>query len=289
MRTDKKWLSRQECAKALGVDVQTISNYIDAGLLTAKKRNIKVKGNGKRECVRVSRASFDEFKAQDWEEINRSKQAVDYYKFYIKEQERKYCSLFNLNNARYCWVKHHVPEILTMIASRTDVRVPQEQMQMLEAFVNGTPTEMIARMYNCNERNVQYVLLKIIRRMSRKDVMTYYTMLDTLHDVMKRNQALISANCVLRQVNESTGKSSTDERKVSHIARMKALRLEDFAISTRCKNCLRMQNITTMYDLLRIPNKLALMQQARNFGRKSLTELDELMEQMNLRWGMYAV
>jgi DNA-directed RNA polymerase subunit alpha len=71
------------------------------------------------------------------------------------------------------------------------------------------------------------------------------------------------------------------------VLRMRQLlksKLSDMDLSVRALNCLKSAEVETLGDLVRL-NKNDLLK-FRNFGKKSLTELDELLEGINLSFGM---
>jgi DNA-directed RNA polymerase subunit alpha len=61
-------------------------------------------------------------------------------------------------------------------------------------------------------------------------------------------------------------------------------KLIDMDLSVRALNCLKSAEVEILADLVKY-QKTDLMK-FRNFGRKSLTELDELLESLNLTFGM---
>jgi DNA-directed RNA polymerase subunit alpha len=70
------------------------------------------------------------------------------------------------------------------------------------------------------------------------------------------------------------------------ILRMRQLlktKLVDMDLSVRALNCLKAAGVETLGDLVQF-NKTDLLK-FRNFGKKSLTELDELLENMSLQFG----
>ncbi|MDR1865052.1 MAG: DNA-directed RNA polymerase subunit alpha [Bacteroidales bacterium] len=83
-----------------------------------------------------------------------------------------------------------------------------------------------------------------------------------------------------------------DEKPVSdefdeEILKMRQLlktRLVDMDLSVRALNCLKAAEVETLGDLVKFSKNDLL--KFRNFGKKSLTELDELLESMNLNFGM---
>ena len=60
--------------------------------------------------------------------------------------------------------------------------------------------------------------------------------------------------------------------------------VDELDLSVRSQNCLRSANIKTIADLVR--KNESEMLHYRNFGRKSLAELGELIESFNLHFGM---
>ncbi|MBN2482524.1 MAG: DNA-directed RNA polymerase subunit alpha [Bacteroidales bacterium] len=74
------------------------------------------------------------------------------------------------------------------------------------------------------------------------------------------------------------------DEEVLHMRQLLKTKLVDLDLSVRALNCLKAAEVETLGDLVRF-NKNDLLK-FRNFGKKSLTELDELLETMNLSFGM---
>jgi DNA-directed RNA polymerase subunit alpha len=79
------------------------------------------------------------------------------------------------------------------------------------------------------------------------------------------------------------GNEEFDE-DVLHMRQLLKSKLSDMNLSVRALNCLKAADVDTVGDLVRF-NKNDLLK-FRNFGKKSLTELDELLETLNLSFGM---
>ena len=79
---------------------------------------------------------------------------------------------------------------------------------------------------------------------------------------------------------------SDNEEFDEEVLRMRQLlktKLVDMNLSVRALNCLKAADVATLGDLVQL-NKSELLK-FRNFGRKSLTELDDLLESLNLSFG----
>ena len=85
---------------------------------------------------------------------------------------------------------------------------------------------------------------------------------------------------------DSDDKMANEEfdEEVLHMRQLLKTKLVDLDLSVRALNCLKAAEVGTLGDLVKF-NKNDLLK-FRNFGKKSLTELDELLESMNLSFGM---
>lgn len=82
---------------------------------------------------------------------------------------------------------------------------------------------------------------------------------------------------------ESPEELEMDEER-QRIANLLRTRVDELELSVRSSNCLRMANIHTVGELVR--NKENDMLKYKNFGRKSLVELNEVLTSMGLSFGM---
>jgi len=74
------------------------------------------------------------------------------------------------------------------------------------------------------------------------------------------------------------------DEEILHMRQLLKTKLVDLDLSVRALNCLKAAEVETLGDLVKF-NKNDLLK-FRNFGKKSLTELDELLETMSLSFGM---
>ena len=82
---------------------------------------------------------------------------------------------------------------------------------------------------------------------------------------------------------ENEGNEEFDE-EVLHMRQLLKTKLVDMDLSVRALNCLKSAEVETLGELV-VFNKTDLLK-FRNFGKKSLTELDELLANLNLSFGM---
>lgn len=80
------------------------------------------------------------------------------------------------------------------------------------------------------------------------------------------------------------GSNEEFDEEVLHMRQLLKTKLVDMDLSVRALNCLKSADVETLGELV-VFNKSDLLK-FRNFGKKSLTELDQLLEPLNLSFGM---
>ena len=93
---------------------------------------------------------------------------------------------------------------------------------------------------------------------------------------------LFSDEKITLEASETEGNQEFDE-EILHMRQLLKTRLVDMNLSVRALNCLKAADVETLGDLVQY-NKTDLLK-FRNFGKKSLTELDDLLESLNLSFG----
>ena len=97
---------------------------------------------------------------------------------------------------------------------------------------------------------------------------------------------LFSDEKIAIETADTEGNEEFDE-EVLHMRQLLKSKLADMDLSVRALNCLKAADVETLGELVKF-NKNDLLK-FRNFGKKSLTELDELLESLNLSFGMDTV
>ena len=94
---------------------------------------------------------------------------------------------------------------------------------------------------------------------------------------------LFSDEKITLDTEDKFGNEEFDE-EVLHMRQLLKSKLVDMDLSVRALNCLKAADVETLGELVQF-NKNDLLK-FRNFGKKSLTELDELLAGLNLTFGM---
>ncbi len=94
---------------------------------------------------------------------------------------------------------------------------------------------------------------------------------------------LFSNEKITVDIEEKASSEEFDENSL-HMRQLLKTKLVDLDLSVRALNCLKAADVETLADLVAL-NKHDLLK-FRNFGKKSLTELEELIKSKNLSFGM---
>ncbi len=94
---------------------------------------------------------------------------------------------------------------------------------------------------------------------------------------------LFSDEKITMDVEKKVEREEFDE-EVLHMRQLLKTKLVDMDLSVRALNCLKTADVETLSDLV-VFDKTDLLK-FRNFGKKSLTELDELLDNLKLSFGM---
>ena len=75
-----------------------------------------------------------------------------------------------------------------------------------------------------------------------------------------------------------------DQKEIDRISALLKTELKDLDLSVRAQNCLRSGNVLKLADLVVLDRET--LNKFRNFGKKSMDELNDLMERLGLDFGM---
>ena len=109
---------------------------------------------------------------------------------------------------------------------------------------------------------------------------------DALKDAAKiliQHFMLFSDEKIALDSNETEGNEEFDE-EVLHMRQLLKTKLVDMDLSVRALNCLKSAEVETLAELV-VFNKTDLLK-FRNFGKKSLLELEDLLANLDLSFGM---
>ena len=287
---NKKYYSRQEAADVLGVSPQSISNYAAKGLLHEVRRGPN---------SIYSREEVDALNSMtEFHDIESMQKAVDAMHEEMSQMHAQLSEKYGQLKEEFVhtitdghpnhWFRYRqiIMKILDMACDAT--LTGRDKDILFDALVFDTLQE-IANRYGLTRERVRQIIERSIRRIVRfGDIADgrFKTATETIDGLKKKVDALEATIYALEH--PELGKPVVD--CVNELERFRNtppfnVSLAEFGLSIRAANCCRAADIDTLGDL--VAHTRLQMMKLRNFGRKSLFELDDLLGKLKLDWGMW--
>ena len=289
--SESRMISRQEAAEMLRVDPQTITNWCSKGVLRAKQVG---------KWMMVDRDTITKLfdSLQDLAESEKV----------IKElQEDNYAKMRELKQANEEWQKdiafvngmekpsRLIRMIQSLIDSIDNEIMGERERNVLKEYLDGSEFEAIGDEYGITRERTRQIIEKGMRKLGSLE--PYGDVLNRCNETQAENLMMRSLlkkqDAELAELREKLNiKVEQDKHKTAEEKAMGELseqdkeilgllntRLVDLNLTVRSLNCLKAADLETFGDLVKC-NKIDLLKQ-RNFGKKSLGELDDLLETMS--------
>lgn len=281
-----RYISRQEAAKRLGCTTQTVSNWVDRGILTARRtgRNIYIDGDtvdARLDTLQDMVAT--EQRIRDWQEQLDNKSTTMYH---LMRDLRKDMGFAPLLVAYVEDIARSMSEVM-----QEQSAITERQATVFARVFAGDTLEDIADYLNLTRERVRQILAKAIRSFGH---------IRKYNDIVKENEALAKENKELKMAFSVIAKRNRElevEAKVqedklrwrsdadpSELVAILSVNVQDLNLSVRALNCLKSADIDTIGDLVSCRKEDLL--KFRNFGNKSLMELEEVLAEMGLTFNM---
>ncbi|MDN5205131.1 DNA-directed RNA polymerase subunit alpha [Fulvivirgaceae bacterium BMA10] len=102
-------------------------------------------------------------------------------------------------------------------------------------------------------------------------------------NILIQHFMLFSDQSMILETSE-LGEPDTVDEEMLHMRKLLKTPLNDLDLSVRAYNCLKAADVRTLGDLAQL--EISDMMKFRNFGKKSLAELEQLIAEKNLTFGM---
>lgn len=283
-------LSRDEAALLLDVTPQTISNWVEKGVL---------KGHFVDRLLKIDKASIEKYfdTLSDLAFIEKRIFAAKRdLQLAEKELEK---NLDDTRSAIHLLGKgvpaHLLNEIFSAIieASGDDV-LKEREKTILTMLLEGKDVEFVAEEYGLTRSRIMQIVSQAVRKLATVKMFS---------ELRREYKQLVFDNANFQNVIEALQNRIKKLERINNIdtapvseydyllgdkggtfTAMMNTPVYDLNISVRSLNCLKGADVDTLYDLVKC-NKTDLMK-FRNFGKKSLTELEDLLESLHLHFGM---
>lgn len=299
----KRWITYKEAAEIAGVSKITISNLCKAGVLSYKKRHTTFfvdKEQVERyadEMFEIVQAENDLCSYREELEVEKTRLANELRELQYKcEMTRIDSYITDLRPHRARIVSQFVESLLPHFNEVPEI-TPRE-LEIVMSLFNSHSASDTAYKFNLTRASINATWhnflfkLKYIKRMivdKDAQITKLQSQTHQMQSVIDNHLAMVEK--LKRMVIEGVVDKDIDftldnEGEIVSIIPHKifSTRLVDMDLSVRALNCLRAAEIDTLKDLVMCYRNDLL--KFRNFGKKSLTELDEFLERLGLRFNM---
>lgn len=264
-----RMISRQESAELLGCSLQTVTNWVERGLL---------KGHVIGHALMVDRDSIQQY-FDDLKELGAMAEQISDMKSEYKTILKNFKEV--LGEARGLYIEparardvFRANQLVLM--NLCEGYLGKRQREIFSALIYGEkPDDLAKRLGLTRERTIQLAIMAATKLSDIRE----------LKEIHETNKALKAENEQLRQLI-----SKRDEQlKEYEMLKKRSFpllekRLENYNLSVRTLKALYNKNCKTIGDLVKL-NRWELMN-TRNMGMKSLAEIEELLSSIGLHLGM---
>ncbi|MBQ3813635.1 MAG: hypothetical protein II841_08725 [Bacteroidales bacterium] len=287
---NKKFYTRQEAADILGVHPQSVSNYAAKGLLHEfQKGPYKMYPREEVDALNVLPAFHDVKHIEEATEAMQQEISEMHAKVSVRYEEMKqeFKRVFT-DGHEDNWFRYR-EIIMQVLKLACDDTLTYRDEELVHDVLNFPSLQDVADRYGLSRERVRQVFERSLRRIMKfRDIAT--SRLDraneTIEMLKRQNDELKATIWALEH--PELGKPATDVvdelTKFRHTVPFN-IPLKDLGLSVRAFNCCKAAEIETVGDLC-AHTRLDMIKM-RNFGRKSLNELDILLEKMKLGFGMW--
>ena len=285
-----KLIQVTQAAKILGVSRQTIENWGKNGTLKIHKMGDR--GNSHWVDVDAVTALSDTIK-----DIEHARQAMEKERKELQEEYRnEHRKLHDIRREVFMidkfgtssFIREFIsafPSILESIGFITS-----RESLVMRRIIAGDDIGWIAEDFGLTRSRIMQIFYKGCRKARRlKDIRDNLDELDRLRieNVGLKNTVRVMSNELKKKMvcyNLSDEERIRKIRETDEVIKTLSTSLRDCNLSVRALHCLRAAEIGTVGELVRY-NKSDLLK-FRNFGKRSLSELDDLLNSVGLSFGM---
>lgn len=264
-------MTRNDAAAFLGVDPQTITNWVNKGLLGGYNDK-----SSKRLWVNA-----DDVKkySEKYKMLSASEDLLDREQKELLASERKVNAKIQmlmhdaLNISSFSYEK--IGSSLCTLLELTSQGGMREKT-IMQAFFNGDRISNIAKEFELSRERVRQIVIKAVRKFNYA--------IEELADLKQENYSLKEEikNVKMRLIMQEGEKEEELFEDVP--PSVFSIRLVNCNLPVRVLNATKAADIDTIGDLVQY-SKFDMLK-FRRFGMKSLMQLDEFIHEMGLEWGM---
>lgn len=285
-----KLIQLTEAAQRLGVSRQTLTNWGNTGVI--KMHRTGKSGN----CLWVDADTLDAL-GDKMKDVERSR-------LRLEQEDANLQAAYKREHAKLTDIHRQMFMIETMgtsiYAMEFYLAIPamlveleiltERECTIMQRVISGTDIGRIAQDFGLTRSRIMHIFYRGCRR--AKCLSTINEKIDEL-ELLKEEVTELrqTVRVLIQEVKQQQSlQDMTEEERIQHIRETDEMlkvfntRLIDCDLSVRALNCLRSAELETVGDLARV--KKSDLIRFRNFGRKSINELDDFLSDKGLTFGM---
>ncbi len=287
---NKRYYTRKEAADALGVSPQSVSNYASKGIIHAVRSGNYIKYPADEvDALKVvpELYTYEEIKERVKELEAKEVELMEEASRRLEARIEDFKAVFTDGHPQL-WFRYR-DLIMQVVRLASQEALGRREEEVLWSMLELNTLQEVADKVGVTRERVRQVYQRALLRIVRfREIATtrYEIALRTVEDLKKKN-AELEATC-WALMNPEPGKPAMEVANEMEKFRCRfpfTVRIKDLGLSVRCTNCLKAADVETLGDL--VGYKKHEIYHFRNFGRKSLNELEELLYKYNLEFGMW--
>ena len=289
-----KLIQVKDAARRLGVDRQTVENWGKSGFL--KIRKIGKTGRAHYvdadtiEALSDTAADVEHARLKLEQELEQMEKDERYIADTIRDLRHEVLLVKKFGHATSATNFYlSIPSMLESLGILT----ARESSIMCE-IISGETIKWLSEKYGLSGTRIIEIFIKGCRKAKHlEDVKEKLDEMETLRlELAEQKQMvkILSRDLKIQRAAEEAMRAKDEEERIRLLSESDSLlklfntRLVDCDLSVRSLNCLKASDIETVGDLVRL-GKTDLLKQ-RNFGKRSLCELEDLVEMLGLSFNM---
>ena len=291
----KKFYSRSEAAKLFSVCELTISHWVRDGVLA----NIGGGHGPLRITAKSVNVLLDKYAdiAQDERTIEQYRLRIDQKRKQLEMEEQKLeeklcgCTLRTYIHENAPMLNKTMATALRYLFEKSDLT--NREYEILKAMCEGGSIDDSAELYGLTRERTRQISEKALRRLrihlSKIDnqEQEVLRLREEVGKLSTENRNLVCKADLLKKENDQLRDlleiKRRDETESIRVPKYLMKPLEELVLTVRLKNILRVMGVQYLFQVS-VMSKLELLK-FRNFGKKSLTELDDIFEAHGVEFG----
>lgn len=282
-------ISRQQAASLLDVDCQTVTNWINKGIL----RGRMIDGRQMVDRATITRYfdSLGELSSME-SALTTEKSRLDSVRKDVETTLADFLSARSLLNVELSQ-SVFIPVIEAILSVAEEFILPRS-LSILSGLLHGSSLDQLSAQYGISRHRVIVIAVRVCHRlwqmksyhslyMSCKEKEAELAHAESILSIQRQKIIELSAKLDFQESAYEKYRSYLGP-KGGEITDLLNTSIRDVTLTARSYNCVCAADVETLGDLVRChPNQLLKF---RNFGRKSLREIEDMLAGFNLHFGM---